>query len=148
MTMFRIRGLITPPCGAPSSVGANRPFSITPAVSHARIMSRAGERAELVENEVVIDVVERSVEIGVENPLPFRVFALDDLVDRLDRVMASPARPKPVTLGLEPGLPFGLQCVTHPSLLSAIEDHRDAERTQLPIRLRDEHPSHRPGPPR
>jgi hypothetical protein len=28
--MFKIRGLITPPCGAPSSVGAKRPFSIPP----------------------------------------------------------------------------------------------------------------------
>src|SRR5207342_539984 len=105
----------------------------------------SGERAELAENEVVIDVVERSLEVGVENPLPSRVLALDDLVDGLDRVMTSPARPKPVILGLEAGLPFGLQCVTHASLLSAIQNHRDAERTQLPIRLRDEHPSHRVG---
>jgi hypothetical protein len=35
-------GEITPPCGAPSPVGVKRPFSITPAFSHRRIMSRAG----------------------------------------------------------------------------------------------------------
>jgi hypothetical protein len=86
------------------------------------------------------------LEISIEDPLPSRVTALDDLVDGLDRVMTSPARPEPVTSGLEPGLPFRLQRVTHHSLPGAITDHGDAEGTQFPVRLRDEHPSHRPGP--
>jgi hypothetical protein len=32
----------------------------------------AGERPDQVEDEVVIDMVERSLKIGVEDPLPFR----------------------------------------------------------------------------
>jgi hypothetical protein len=39
---FIINGLITPPCGVPSSVGVNVPSSITPAFSHPAIMSLAG----------------------------------------------------------------------------------------------------------
>ena len=41
---FRSNGLITPPCGLPSSVGANPlPGSNTPAVSQPRISSRPGK---------------------------------------------------------------------------------------------------------
>ena len=34
--------LTTPPCGVPSSVGANRPFSTTPAFSQSAISPLAG----------------------------------------------------------------------------------------------------------
>src|SRR6476469_1212976 len=40
---FKSNGLITPPCGTPSSVGANRPFSMTPDLSHPAINSLAGK---------------------------------------------------------------------------------------------------------
>ena len=42
-TTFIKTGLITPPCGQPCSVGANRPRSITPAFSHCPIRPRAGK---------------------------------------------------------------------------------------------------------
>src|SRR6266545_2797693 len=41
-TMFSSTGLMTPPCGAPCSVGANRPSSTTPACNHRRIIPRPG----------------------------------------------------------------------------------------------------------
>jgi len=40
---FMSAGLITPPWGDPSPVGANRPSSITPALSRRRTRSRAGK---------------------------------------------------------------------------------------------------------
>ena len=39
---FNINGLMTPPWGVPSLVGASIPFSITPAFSQPAIMSLAG----------------------------------------------------------------------------------------------------------
>jgi len=42
--IYCVGGVITPPCGLPSSVGANPlPGSNTPAVSQARIISRPGK---------------------------------------------------------------------------------------------------------
>ena len=41
--MPKINGLITPPCGVPSSVGASLPSSIAPAFSHPAIRSLAGK---------------------------------------------------------------------------------------------------------
>ena len=40
---FIKHGLITPPWGVPSPDGANRPSSITPALSHRRTSPRAGK---------------------------------------------------------------------------------------------------------
>jgi hypothetical protein len=60
-----------------------------PATNH----SPSGKRPELTEHEIMVDVVECRFQVRVENPLPFRVFALDDLVYRLDRIVASTARP-------------------------------------------------------
>src|SRR5664280_959198 len=40
-------------------------------------------------------------------------------------------RPEPVTLGLEPGLPLGLQPVPDPTLMAAVRDHGDTQRTQF-----------------
>src|SRR5512133_3468617 len=45
---FSSKGLITPPCGVPSSVGANPlPFSNTPAFSQARIRSLSGNEPSM-----------------------------------------------------------------------------------------------------
>src|SRR6478672_9078287 len=45
--------------------------------------------------------------------------------------MAAAARPKPVGLRLEPGLPLGLQRTDDTCLVAFIEDHRNTERTAL-----------------
>ena len=41
--MFISKGLTTPPCGVPSSDGANSPSSITPAASHLAMRPLAGK---------------------------------------------------------------------------------------------------------
>ena len=69
------------------------------------------ERAELAEQVMMVDPVERRRQVRVEYPPPGRVGALADLVDGLDRVMAATAGPEPVGPRLEPGLPLGLQRV-------------------------------------
>src|SRR5918912_236221 len=106
--------------------------------------SPRGERPDLVENEAVVDVVERCFQVRVENPLTFRVFTLDDLIDRLDRIVTPPAWPKTIRARLEPCLPLRFQRITHPSLLGAISNHRNSEWPEFPIRLRNENPFHRP----
>jgi hypothetical protein len=45
--------------------------------------------------------------------------------------MASTARPKPVGLRLEPGLPLGFQRTDDTCLVAPIEDHGNSERTAL-----------------
>jgi hypothetical protein len=50
----------------------------------------------------MVDVVECRSQVCVEDPLAFRVFALNDLVDRLDRIMAPTARPEALGLRLKP----------------------------------------------
>ena len=87
--------------------------------------SPGGERAEHGEDVVVGDPVECPGQICVQRPQPFRAPALDDLVDRLDRVMAATAGPESVGLRLEPRLPLGLQRAEHPRLLHAVNDDRN-----------------------
>jgi len=82
------------------------------------------ERAERGQDVVVGDAVERPGQVCVQNPLSLRALALDDLVDRLDRVMAAAARPKPVGPRLEPRLPLGFQRVEHSCLMYAINENR------------------------
>ena len=53
---------------APSSVGANRPLLDHPRLQPGADQFPAGERAELAENEVVVDPVERRRQVRVENP--------------------------------------------------------------------------------
>src|SRR3954454_11167424 len=64
--------------------------------------------------------------------------------------MAAATRPKPIRLGLEPGLPLGFQRSADPALMASVRDHRNAERPQLRTvtRLRYEHPLHGAGLPR
>ena len=73
--------------------------------------------------------------------------ALQRPVDRLDRVVTATSGPEPVRSRLEPGLPLRLQRVGDPGLLHPVDDHRNAERTLLPVRLRDVHPLDRSGLP-
>jgi len=64
----------------------------------------ARKRPEQTEREVVVDVVKRAFQVEIENPQPFRVFALDQLIDGLDRVVTSPTRPETVGARLKLGL--------------------------------------------
>jgi hypothetical protein len=68
----------------------------------------------------------RPGQVCVQNPPPSRAWALDDLVDRLDRVVAAAAGPKPVGLRLEPGLPLGFQRVERTRLVHAVNDDRNS----------------------
>jgi site-specific DNA recombinase len=99
-------------------------------LDHASLQPRpdhspGGERAELVEDVVVGDQVERRCQIRVQRPQPPRALALGGLVDGLDRVLTAAARPEPVGLRLEPRLPLGLQRGHDPRLMHAVENHRD-----------------------
>jgi len=106
--MFSSTGLTTPPWGVPS------PGAVKPTVlDHARLQplpdhSPGGERAELVEDVVVGDLVKRPGQVGVQHPQALRASALGNLEDGLDRVMASAARPNPVGLRFKPRFPLGL----------------------------------------
>jgi hypothetical protein len=77
----------------------------------------------------VVDAVERSGQVRVENPLALGVLALQRPVDRLDRVVAATPGTKPVVAWLEPRLPLGFQRVDDASLLDSVAQHRDAERS-------------------
>ncbi len=94
----------------------SRPFSTTPALNQLRIIPLAGKRAEHGQDVVVRDPVKRPGQICVQNPPPFRASALDDVVDRLDRVMAATTGPESIGLRLKPGFPLGLQRVHDPGV--------------------------------
>ena len=104
-----------------------------------------GERADHGHDVGVADAVKRPGQISVQHPLALRAFALDDLIDGLDRVMAATAGPKSIGLRLKCGLPFRFQRVRDPCLKGAVHDHRDPERALLhTARLGDVHPPDRP----
>jgi hypothetical protein len=71
------------------------------------------------------ELVKRLGQVCVERPLPLRAPALDDLVDRLDSVMAAAAGPKPMGPRLKPRLPLGLQRIDDPCLMAPVENHGD-----------------------
>jgi site-specific DNA recombinase len=105
-----------------------------------------GERAEHGQEVIVGDSVKRPGQISVQNPPSFRAVAFRDMADRLDRVVAATAGPKPVGLRLKPGLPLRLQRIHDPGLMDPIENHGNPERT--PLRgawLGDVHPPDRQG---
>ena len=96
-------------------------------LDHARIQPLPdhpprGERAEHRQDVVVREHVERLRQVRVQRPQTFRALALDDFVDRSNRVMAAAARPKPVGPRLEPRFPLGLQRTRDPCLMAAVED--------------------------
>ena len=98
-----------------SLLGAMQPTVL----DHARLQPLRdhpprGERAEHGQDVVVGDAVERPGQICVEHPPSLRALAARCAVDRVDRVMAAAAGPKPVGPRLEPGLPLGLQRVDDP----------------------------------
>jgi site-specific DNA recombinase len=93
--------------------------SLQPCPDH----SPSRERADLAEDVFVGDQVERRCQVRVQRPQPLRALALGGLVDSLDRVLATTARPKPKGPRLEPRLPLGLQRVDDPSLVAPIDDH-------------------------
>jgi hypothetical protein len=90
-----------------------------------------GQRAEHAEDVVVGGLVERRCQICVWRPLPLRALALDDPVDRFDRVVAAAARPEAVGLRLEPRLALGLQRTDDPCLMAPIGDHGNSGRAAL-----------------
>ncbi len=88
----------------------------------------------------MVDVVEGPGQVCVQDPPALAAVAAQRLEDDLDRVVATAARPEPVTAGLEPGLPLWLQRILHACLLHAIGDHRNPERALLAVGFRYEHP--------
>ena len=62
---------------------------------------------------------------------------------RGDRVGTATARPEPIRLGFEPGLPFGFQRVTDPCLVAPVGQHGNADRAAFSIGLRHVHAPNR-----
>ena len=87
-------------------------------------------------------------EVRVQHPQPLRGLAARGGVDGHDRVVAAPARPEPVGLRLEPGLPLGLQRVHRQGLKRPVGDHGNPEAATPPVALGHIHPPDRQGPPR
>jgi site-specific DNA recombinase len=102
--------------------------------------SPAGEGPDRRHQVGVVELVERRGQVRVQRPDPCGPAALARVVDRLDRVLAAAARPEPVRSGFEPGLPFRLQRVLGPHLVTAVRENGNAERAQLRIGLRYVHP--------
>ena len=91
----------------------------------------------------MVDAVESCCQVSVERPAPPGAFALGDAEDGPDRIVTAPARPKPIGLRLEPGLPFGFQGGEDLGLSHPVHHHRNPERALLPVRLGDVHPPER-----
>ena len=85
------------------------------------------EPSECVQKSAVVDSVERRGQVRIQHPHPLGLGAFAGQVDRLDRVLATTAWPKPVASGLEPGLPLRLQRVTNPALMAPIRYHWNPE---------------------
>jgi len=105
-----------------------------------------GKRPDGVQQETVVDVVERALDVGVHDPTPPALRAGQRL-DLSDGVVGSSPGSEAETRGLEPGLPLWLQRVLHPGLHDPVEDGRDAQRAELAAGLGDVHPSRRLGLP-
>ena len=97
----------------------------------------------------MVDPVERACQVRVEDPYPLGPAAQGG-EQVLDRVVTAATRPKPIRSGLEPSLPFRLQCLTNSCLMAPVHDHRDAERARLGLvtGLRYVHPPDRRRSPR
>ena len=129
-------------------MGVNRPSSITPAFSHCRTSPRAGNVPSDCADVIMVEPVECRRQVGVEHPQTLRVGAARRRVDGHDRVVAATARPKPVGLRLEPGLPLGFQRVDRQGLQAPVGDHGNSERATTPVALGHIHPLDRAGRPR
>ena len=72
----------------------------------------------------MINFVECGGQIRVQTPIPVSACGpLRVVKDGIDGVGATPTRAKPIGTGFEPGLPFGLQRVTDPRLMTPIHEH-------------------------
>ena len=99
-----------------------------------------GERAQRPQDVIMVEPVECRRQVGVEHPQTFRVGAAGRRVDGHDRVVAATARPKPVGLRFEPGLPLGFQRVDRQGLQGPVGDHGNPERAAAPVALGHIHP--------
>src|SRR5262245_41501222 len=101
-----------PPCGVPSSVGANRPRSTTPAFNVRPDMFPGGELAELVEELVVIDPVRTPPPSRRRGPTSAWTEGPCRWKDRLDRIVAATTGPESTGPRLEPRLPLGSRALS------------------------------------
>src|SRR5262249_55988634 len=85
------------------------------------------KQPDIGEQSVVVDVVERSGQVGIENPESPGFPAPQRGKDRCYCVVTGTAWSKPIGSGFEPGLPLGFQRVTYPGLLSTVSDDRNSE---------------------
>jgi len=104
--------------------------SIPPPAGHSSFqpfpdLLPGGERPDQAEKMIVADSVKCGFQVRVKYPYPVSLLEAYRVVDSLDRVVAAAARPEPVLPGIQPGLPFGFQRVTHPGLLGAVSDRRN-----------------------
>ena len=86
----------------------------------------SGECSQLAEKEVVPDLVECCPQVSVKYPHAPRILSPGNVEGSLDRIVAPAPRPKAVGLRLEACLPLGFQSVTHPILLDAVGNNRNA----------------------
>src|SRR5262249_5298904 len=96
---------------------------------------------------VVVDVVERSLDVCVENPAPVPLGG-SQVVDPLDGIMLAATGPKPVGAILDTRLPVRLKTVFDHRLKGAVHDSRDTERPLPAVSLRDVDPPCRERLPR
>ena len=70
--MFAKSGLMTAPCGVPSSVSITRPSSSTPAISHLAINRMIGGRhptLDETDQPILADLVEKGLNVTIEHPV-------------------------------------------------------------------------------
>jgi hypothetical protein len=141
------QGADHPPLGSPLQRRGELPLVHHPGLQPCPDRSPCREGPEAGQKLVVIDVVERPGQIGVEDPPTFRALAAQCHEDVLDRIVAAAPRPESVGSRLEARLPLGLQRILHACLLHAVRDDRNSERAKLAVCLRDVHPPDRQGLP-
>ena len=91
-------------------------------------MKLAGEGADLVEEMLVVDAVERRRQVRVQDPLTVRVFPVHRLVDRPDRVVTATAGPESVGLrGSNRASHSGSNALSDPGLEHPVDDHGNPE---------------------
>jgi hypothetical protein len=101
---------------------------------------RGGEYGQLRQEWSMVDVVEASADVRVENP-PTRPFLIEGRPEGLDGIHRTASRPEPVGVGLESGLPFRLQGCLDNGLHHPIFHGRYAQGADLSHAFRDVDPS-------
>ena len=141
---FESNGESGPPCGVPSRLSSNNPFSSTPAV---RIAPDEPEQPPVRDarrhrghQPVVIDPVEEFGQVNIHN----EPIAFDDVGLRLrHRLVSGAARPEAVAMLAECRVPQRLEPQQDRLLDHTINDGWNAEIARPAVRLRDLHPTHR-----